>query len=104
MTILSELDTIIPHEALRDKRTEALYWGRIGKGIPADIALRAHNRIKFVAHAQRLEDIGLMPGWRLEKLSGNRKGQYSVRVNNQWRVCFRWADGGAEEIELVDYH
>jgi proteic killer suppression protein len=88
----------------RDKKTEALYWGHIEKGIPADVAGRAHNKIKFVAHAQNLSDIGRMPGSRLEKLSGSRKEQYSIRVNDQWRICFYWNGKQAAEIELVDYH
>jgi toxin HigB-1 len=88
----------------RNELTENLYWGRVGKSVPSTVAVRAHNKIKFIYHAQRLNDIGIMPGARLEKLSGKRKGQYSLRVNDQWRICFVWHDNQAMQIEFVDYH
>lgn len=88
----------------KDERTENLYWGHAGKGIPADVALWAHSKIKFVAHAASLKDIGLLPSAKLEKLVGKRKGQYSIRVNSQWRICFMWDEGRAAQIEFVDYH
>ena len=54
--------------------------------------------------AQRLDDLRLPPGNRLEALSGDRRGQHSIRINQQWRICFRWTDGGAEDVEICDYH
>ncbi|HSZ59664.1 MAG TPA: type II toxin-antitoxin system RelE/ParE family toxin [Tepidisphaeraceae bacterium] len=64
----------------------------------------ARRKLELLASASRLEDLRAIPGNRLEALKGNRIGQYSVRVNDQWRICFRWADGDAFDVEIVDYH
>ena len=58
----------------------------------------------LIEAASRLDDLRLPPGNRLESLSGDRKGQHSIRINQQWRICFRWIDGGAEDVEICDYH
>jgi toxin HigB-1 len=63
----------------------------------------ARRKLEMLASAERLEDLRSPPGNRLEALKGDRKGQYSIRINDQWRVCFRW-DDGAEDVEIVDYH
>lgn len=64
----------------------------------------AVRKLFFLETAMRLEDLRVPPGNRLEKLRGDRDGQYSIRINDQWRVCFRWVDGAAEDVEIVDYH
>ena len=64
----------------------------------------ARRKLRQLEIANRLEDLRIPPGNYLEALKGNRSGQYSIRINDQWRVCFRWSDGFAEDVEIVDYH
>lgn len=90
--------------SFRDKRTEAVDAGTIVKGFPAELVRRAQQLLTLIDAARSLDDLRSPPGNRLEKLSGNRQGQHSVRINAQWRICFIWKDGDAEEVEIVDYH
>jgi proteic killer suppression protein len=90
--------------SFRDKRTAALFQGIVAKGVSADLAERARGKLLILDAAVSLEDLRVPPGNRLEKLAGRRKGQYSIRVNDQWRLCFRWSNSGAEDVEFVDYH
>jgi proteic killer suppression protein len=62
------------------------------------------RKLRLINVAGRLEDLRVPPGNRLEALKGDRRGQHAIRINDQWRVCFRWVDGGAEDVEIVDYH
>jgi toxin HigB-1 len=64
----------------------------------------ARRKLEMLAATQRLDELRIPPGNRLEALAGNRKGQHSIRVNDQWRICFVWREGGAEHVEIVDYH
>lgn len=64
----------------------------------------ALRKLVMLAAAARLDDLAAVPGNRLELLKGDRRGQYSIRINRQWRICFRWTEGGAEDVEIVDYH
>jgi proteic killer suppression protein len=64
----------------------------------------AQRKLDVIEAAEVIDDLRIPPGNRLEKLSGNRKGQYSIRVNDQWRICFRWLSGQAVDVEIVDYH
>ena len=64
----------------------------------------AYRKIKYPMAAKTLDDLRVPPGNKLEPLKGNRKGQHSIRINDQWRICFVWSDGGAENVEIVDYH
>lgn len=70
----------------------------------ANIAVVARRKLRQLEIAARLDDLKVPPGNRLESLKGKRSGQYSIRINDQWRVCFRWKDAGAEDVEIVDYH
>jgi proteic killer suppression protein len=70
----------------------------------ANIAVVARRKIRQLEIASRLEDLRIPPGNRLEALKGNRAGRHSIRINDQWRVCFRWTDAGAQDVEIVDYH
>ncbi len=88
----------------RDKRTRALRQGEAPKGVPRDLAKRALTKLFMLDTVTRLEDLRVPPGNRLEALSGDRFGQHSIRINDQWRLCFVWRDGEAHEVELVDYH
>jgi len=65
---------------------------------------KALVKLTLVNRAQSLDDFRMPPGNRLEALKGNRKGSYSIRINDQWRICFNWRDGGAHNVEIVDYH
>ncbi|MFH2045334.1 MAG: type II toxin-antitoxin system RelE/ParE family toxin [Pseudomonadota bacterium] len=69
-----------------------------------NIAKVARRKLRQLEIANRLDDLRVPPGNRLEALKGDRSGQYSIRINDQWRVCFHWVDGGAENVEIIDYH
>ena len=69
-----------------------------------NIAAVARRKLRQLEISGRLDDLKVPPGNRLESLKGNRSGQYSIRINNQWRVCFRWEEAAAEDVEIVDYH
>jgi len=83
--------------------TEALYARRRVKRF-VNIESVARRKLRQLEVAAQLEDLRVPPGNRLEALKGDRTGQHSIRINDQWRVCFRWTEGGAEDVEIVDYH
>jgi toxin HigB-1 len=89
--------------SFRDRRTEALYRGEHVAAFQAikSVALR---KLDMLDAATRLTDLRSPPGNRLEALAGNRRGQHSIRINDQYRICFVWSEHGAEEVEIVDYH
>jgi toxin HigB-1 len=64
----------------------------------------ARRKLRMLDDAEKLEDVAMVPGNRFEALAGDRKGQYSIRMNDRWRICFLWREGGAEGVEIVDYH
>lgn len=84
--------------------TEAVASGRAPKGFPADLLRRAIVKLTIIDNAAALDDLSRPPGNRLEPLKGDRLGQHSIRINDQWRICFVWLNGGAERVEIVDYH
>jgi len=89
--------------SFKSAETEALAKGvRVRRF--ASIAAVARRKLRQLEIADRLEDLRVPPGNRLESLKGDRSGQYSIRINDQWRVCFRWEEAGAEDVEIVDYH
>jgi proteic killer suppression protein len=69
-----------------------------------DVQRRAHRKLLLLNAAQRLDELRVPPGNRLERLAGDRAGQHSIRINDQWRICFRWKDGDAHDVEICDYH
>lgn len=77
---------------------------RPGKGFPADLVRTAQRKLAMLDAAVRLENLRVPPGNRLEALAGDRKGQHSIRINDQWRICFKWTDAGPEDVEIADYH
>lgn len=87
-----------------DRDTERLWAREHVRRFPGDLRRTMLRKLLVLDGAISLEDLRIPPGNRLEKLRGDRSGQYSVRVNDQWRVCFRWVDGNAEDVEIVDYH
>ncbi len=90
-------------KTFRDKDTEALFYDHLVKRFKA-FERPARRKLYFLNGAKMLQDLLVPPGNRLEGLSGNREGQYSIRINDQWRICFRWIDGNAYDVEIVDYH
>jgi toxin HigB-1 len=89
--------------SFKNKKAEIVFGGRCPKGFPADLLKVARRRLEAVHAAARLEDLRSPPGNRLEALAGDRVGQHSIRINDQFRICFRWHDG-ADNVEIVDYH
>jgi len=90
-------------KSFRNSNTENLWNGESPRPFRA-FARQAKRRLNHVNSATNLRDLQLLPGNRLEALTGNRKGQYSVRINSQWRICFRWSENDAFDVEIVDYH
>jgi toxin HigB-1 len=90
--------------SFKGKFAEKVAAGVAPKGFPADLLRSAQRKLFMVEHAVELKDLISPAGNRLEALKGNRAGQYSIHINEQWRICLRWEDGGAHEVEIVDYH
>ena len=88
----------------RDARTEAVASGRAPKGFPTNLVRRAVLKLTALEYAVSLDDLRSPPGNHLELLKGDRKGQHSIRINEQWRICFVWTEAGAEKVEITDYH
>ena len=90
--------------SFRDKETAAIWQGRRSRRLPGDIQAVALRKLRLLNNARRLADLRVPPANRLEALAGDRRGQYSIRINDQWRICFAWRDGHAHQVEIVDYH
>jgi proteic killer suppression protein len=91
-------------KSFKSKETEKVFQRFFSRQLPQNIQKTAYRRLAILHSAKELKDLLLPPSNRLEKLSGNRQGQHSIRINDQWRVCFIWQDGDAYEVEIVDYH
>lgn len=90
--------------SFRDKETERVFLRARRTKFARPLKRAALRKLLLVDAAEVLEDLRVPPGNRLEKLARDREGQYSIRINDQWRVCFRWEDGNAHDVEIVDYH
>ncbi|MCB1502073.1 MAG: type II toxin-antitoxin system RelE/ParE family toxin [Bauldia sp.] len=88
----------------RDGETKSIWDGRRSRRLPQDIQGIALRKLRLINAARRLDDLRVPPGNRLEMLHGERRGQHSIRINDQWRICFVWRDGNAHNVEIVDYH
>ena len=88
----------------KDQETEKVWEGNVSRRLPNDIQAIARRKLRMLNNAHRLDDLRVPPANRLEALKGKRKGRYSIRINDQWRICFVWADGNASEVEIVNYH
>lgn len=86
------------------RETERIWDGGHSRRLPADIQASALRKLRILNRVTRLEQLRAPPGNRLEALQGDRAGQHSIRINDQWRICFRWRDGEAEDVEICDYH
>ena len=91
-------------KSFRDKETEKIFNRQRSRKLPSDIQQIALRKLRMLNRSQSLQDLRVPPSNRLEKLLGDRQGQYSIRINNQWRICFVWKDGDAYNVEIVDYH
>ena len=87
-----------------DKRTERVWKGEFSKDLPKEVQLHARKKLRMINNAQNIEDLKVPPGNRLELLKGDREGLFSIRINDQWRICFSWKDHNAAMLEIVDYH
>jgi toxin HigB-1 len=90
--------------SFRDAETERVWNRQFSRRLPQAIQRVAKRKLDMIEAAERLEDLRVPPANRLESLSGNRAGQHSIRINDQWRICFRWDEGAADDVEIVDYH
>jgi toxin HigB-1 len=91
-------------ETFASDETKKIFLGKISAKLPKDIQRTARRKLIYMDDADDLQDLLAPPGNRLEKLKGGRAGQYSIRINDQWRICFEWAENKARNVEIVDYH
>ncbi len=90
--------------SFKNKDAEAIWSGNAKKGFPADLVRPAQRKLAMLAAAVDLSALRQPPGNQLEALKGDRAGQHSIRINDQWRICFVWRDGAAHDVEIADYH
>ena len=91
-------------ESFASKETEKIYLGQVSKKLPLDIQRTGRRKLLYLDDAENLQDLLAVPGNKLEKLKGDRAGQYSIRINDQWRICFEWIGNQAAQVEIIDYH
>jgi len=91
-------------KSFKDKEAQRLFQRETSRKIPADLQRTALRKLRMLNQARSLEDLKIPPGNCLEALQGDRQGQYSIRINNRWRLCFIWEEDNALEVEIVDYH
>lgn len=90
--------------SFKSRDAEKIWRGEVAKRLPRQIQGVARRKLRMLNRSSGLKDLRIPPGNRLERLSGDRAGRHSIRINNQWRICFVWSDGDAFEVEIVDYH
>jgi toxin HigB-1 len=90
--------------SFKDKETQNLFERKRSRKLPSDIQQVALRKLRMLNRADTLQDLRVPPANRLERLIGDREGQHSIRINDQWRICFSWKDGDALNVEIVDYH
>lgn len=91
-------------DSFADKETERIWNREFSKRLPHDIQRLAFRKLILLHRSKSLNDLKVPPGNRLEELLGSRRGQHSIRINKQWRICFYWSNGNATDVEIVDYH
>ena len=91
-------------KSFRDREAERIFGRHFSRRLPAALHRAAWRKLAMLDAAEQLSDLRVPPGNRLEKLSGSREGQHSIRINDQWRICFRWHEGHAYDVEITDYH
>jgi len=90
--------------SILDSETEKVWQGVVSRKLPRDIQDIARRKLRMLNNAGRVDELRIPPANRLEKLSGDREGQWSIRINDQWRVCFEWYEGNADQVQICDYH
>lgn len=91
-------------KSFADRETERIFQREFSRRLPQTIQHQARIKLEVLDAAESLDDLRIPPSNRLEALSGDRRGQHSIRINDQWRICFVWREGNAYEVEIVDYH
>ena len=91
-------------KSFRSRETERIWKGAVSRRLPRDIQQVARRKLRMLNNARDIVDLRVPPANRLERLKGERRAQHSIRINDQWRVCFVWRDGDAYDVEIVDYH
>ena len=91
-------------QSFADEETALIWSGRRSRRLPFDMQAAALRKLRLLNQARALSDLRVPPGNRLEGLKGERAGQYSIRINDQWRICFMWREGGLADVQIVDYH
>lgn len=91
-------------KSFKNRETEKIYNREVSGKLPGDIQQVALRKLRMINNAKNLNDLRIPPGNRLEKLKGNREGQHSIRINDQWRICFTWREDEAYDVEIIDYH
>ena len=91
-------------QSFRDQSTAQLFQRRLSRRFPPNLRGIAWRKLAVLNAAERLDDLRVPPGNRLERLAGDREGQYSIRINERWRICFRWHESNAYDVEITDYH
>ena len=91
-------------KSIGDRETEKVFGREFSRRLPPDIQQVAYRKLRMLNNAQTLADLRIPPANRLDKLSGDRAGQHSIRINERWRICFEWREGDAYSVEIVDYH
>ena len=87
-----------------DKETERVWNGIASRRLPLDVQQAGLRKLRILNRVRSVEDLRTPPGNRLERLHGDRSGQWSIRINSQWRICFKWTEGEAADVEIADYH
>lgn len=90
--------------SFRSRETERIWRGEVSRRLPSEIQAPARRKLRMLNNAQTVHDLRVPPGNRLESLKGDRAGQFSIRINQRWRICFEWQDDDAHAVEIVDYH
>jgi toxin HigB-1 len=91
-------------ESFKCRETEKIFHRQFSKNLPHNIRKIAFRKLRMLNRSSTVQDLRIPPANKLEALSGNRKGQHSIRINDQWRICFKWQNGNAYNVEIVDYH
>jgi toxin HigB-1 len=91
-------------KSFKDKETEKVYNRGLSRKLPGDIQQVALRKLRMINNAKNLNDLRVPPANNLEKLKGDRERQHGIRINDQWRICFKWEEGDAHEVEITDYH
>lgn len=91
-------------KSFKSKETEKIWKGESSTKLPTDIQRKARMKLRMIHNSNSINDLRIPPSNHLEALRGDRKGQYSIRINSQWRICFEWNEGYVANVEIVDYH